>query len=269
MSGQEAQGPLSQPVWLLELIISGQLETRIAGREWQSFGAGEGWVYAPGTIYFERVTQSDLVCRSICLFFEPGIKQTHPAWERFNQQYLLLEDAAGLLKGLMQKCMHHRGLSAVDDLVANACFLELMALLLRANLHGATLRIGEEESGPPDFIAHSNRFMRARLHQPLTITEIADEVGLSVSGFAHAYKRQVGLSPMVALRQMRVEAVKVQLLRDRLTLAQIAHETGFTDAFHLSRSFKQETGLPPSSYRRLLRKRVLGHGHKQGPPLPE
>jgi AraC-like DNA-binding protein len=38
-------------------------------------------------------------------------------------------------------------------------------------------------------------------------------------------------------------------LRDRLSLAQIAGETGFADAFHLSRAFKQVTGVSPRQFR--------------------
>jgi transcriptional regulator GlxA family with amidase domain len=83
----------------------------------------------------------------------------------------------------------------------------------------------------------------------LQLADIAAAVGMSVSGFAHNYKRQTGLSPMAMLRRMRVEAVKSHLMRERLTLEQIANETGFADAFHLSRTFKEVTGVSPRQFR--------------------
>jgi AraC-like DNA-binding protein len=37
-------------------------------------------------------------------------------------------------------------------------------------------------------------------------------------------------------------------------LAQIARETGFADAFHLSRTFKQSVGVSPRRFRQGLQK---------------
>ena len=72
---------------------------------------------------------------------------------------------------------------------------------------------------------------------------------MSESGFAHAYRRLAGQSPGQALRRMRIEAVKMYLLHNRLTLEKIAQLTGFADAFHLSHTFRKVVGVSPKQFR--------------------
>lgn len=156
-------------------------------------------------------------------------------WKHLAAPHFILRDEEALLAPLAESTLYHLGLNAADELLATSCFLELMAHLLRGQTRRQTLSVTQEYSGS-DMVGRAHRVMRARLAGPLALPEIAAAVGLSVSGFAHAYERQTGVSPMAALRQMRVEATKSHILRDRLSLTQIAEETGFADAFHLSRS---------------------------------
>jgi transcriptional regulator GlxA family with amidase domain len=140
-------------------------------------------------------------------------------------------------------------LSAADDLLAGSAFLNVLAHLLQAEVQGQTLLVSREYSRQGDLAAKTHRFMRAHLSQTISLQQLAAHVGLSVSGFSHAYKRSTGVTPMTMLRQMRVETAKFYLLRERSSLAEIARETGFADAFHLSRAFKQTTGLSPHRFR--------------------
>jgi len=58
---------------------------------------------------------------------------------------------------------------------------------------------------------------------------------------------------MSTLREMRVEVAKTLLLGGE-RLAGIAARIGFCDGYHLSRTFKQVTGLSPKSYLASLRR---------------
>jgi transcriptional regulator GlxA family with amidase domain len=54
---------------------------------------------------------------------------------------------------------------------------------------------------------------------------------------------------MAALAALRIELAKSLLLRG-LKIETVASQTGFFDAFHLSKTFKNHTGLSPSEFRR-------------------
>jgi len=240
---------ISRRLWVLELIMKGQLQIDVEKSGWITLGENTGIIYAPGTRYREKVPSSGAICHSIGLFFETGTLPHSSPWDRFHEPYLETRDDEKLLLPLAESSLGHLGLSVPGDVQATADFLGIIAHLLRAEMRGKLLVVA---SGQPsgDMVARAHQYMRKRLGKPLQLTQIAAAMGMSVSGFAHHYKRQTGISPMMMLRHMRVEAVKSHLMRERLTLGQIAVETGFADAFHLSRTFKEITGVSPREFRR-------------------
>ena len=53
----------------------------------------------------------------------------------------------------------------------------------------------------------------------------------------------------------RIDRVKLMLLQEQLTLTQIAFELGYSSNAHLSSQFKKVTGLTPTAFQRIIRKR--------------
>ena len=81
--------------------------------------------------------------------------------------------------------------------------------------------------------------------QALSMTAIARRAGFSADGFRRAFRRTSGETPAAYRRRCRLEAVERLLTRQDLTLAQIAQATGYVDAFHLSKAWKQAKGSSP------------------------
>jgi AraC-like DNA-binding protein len=239
---------LSHRIWGLELITKGQLQVDVGNGNWMTLPENSSILYAPGTHYREKVDSHGTVCHSIVLFFEVGTLPKAVPWNRFLEPYFTICDDEKLVLPLAEASLRHLGLSDSDDVQATAAFLSIVVLLLRAEIQEKRLIVASERQGG-DMVARANQYMRKRLSESVQLAEIAAHMGMSVSGFAHNYKRQTGLSPMTMLRRMRVEAAKSYLLRERFTLSQIASETGFADAFHLSRTFKEITGVSPRKFR--------------------
>ena len=86
--------------------------------------------------------------------------------------------------------------------------------------------------------------------RPLTVRQIADAVYLSRSYMSELFSQTYGVSPHAYLTMYRLSHVKELLHNTGLSLAQIAQQCGFRDAFILSRVFKRETGMSPSEYRK-------------------
>jgi YesN/AraC family two-component response regulator len=89
--------------------------------------------------------------------------------------------------------------------------------------------------------------------EPLPAAEIARAAMLSVHWLSHCFPAAVGMTVKDFVTRLRVE-VAVHLLRgsDR-KLEEVAELTGFADASHLSRAFKQRLGLRPGEFRRAAR----------------
>jgi len=92
--------------------------------------------------------------------------------------------------------------------------------------------------------------LTADLDAPLSLSAVADELGLGYDAFRRQFKDRFGQSPM-AYRSERRLAVAATLLRlTTLTCREIARRLGYSDEFHLSRRFRRHYGLSPTAYRR-------------------
>ena len=88
----------------------------------------------------------------------------------------------------------------------------------------------------------AKEFLNANLYGDVSLASVAAECNLSVSHFAHAFRRTFGRPPHRWLMERRIDAVKGLLLTSRLTLAEIASKCGFADQSALDRSFNRVLG---------------------------
>jgi len=103
-----------------------------------------------------------------------------------------------------------------------------------------------DESGE---IGPALRGIESSLCPPPTNAQLAALCHLSKSHFIRRFHRTVGMAPAEYGRDRRI-AIAARLLHDdKLTIDQIAEQTGFSDRFHFSRAFKTRLGLSPAKYR--------------------
>ena len=76
---------------------------------------------------------------------------------------------------------------------------------------------------------------------------LASELALSESRFLHLFKAELGITYRRMEIWMRL-AASVRMLGTVPSLTEIAHEAGFADSAHFSRSFKETFGVLPSRY---------------------
>jgi AraC family transcriptional regulator len=96
-------------------------------------------------------------------------------------------------------------------------------------------------------------FIDANISNDPSISEVADQCGLSSSYFSRAFKRESGFSPHQWLMKRRVERAKELLRQPHLHLAEIAQTCGFVDQSHFARVFSKKEGFSPGRWRRLHR----------------
>lgn len=92
-------------------------------------------------------------------------------------------------------------------------------------------------------------YIDAHLEQEIKLANLAQLLDMSQFHFSRLFKQSLGISPYQYLLQQRVERAK-QLLKttDRL-ITDIALTCGFSSHSHLSKQFKQLTGMTPRAYR--------------------
>lgn len=118
-------------------------------------------------------------------------------------------------------------------------------------------RIIQLRSAPsPDlFIERNDRLtrLRARIYtMPESVSDIdtlADEMGMSRSGFQHLYKKLFGVSVMTDVINGRIDRAKRLLVGTNLTVREIAERCGYSGEYNFMRQFKRLCGKTPTEYR--------------------
>lgn len=145
--------------------------------------------------------------------------------------------------------------AAPDDRVAvahgtAARELALSSLEEIVLLTAATARTPAPPPGVDGRVRRAEALIAADPGAPHTVRSLAESVSLSPSRFAHLYTRQLGQSPMRALREARLRHAARLLESTDLSVDRVAAASGFASPFHFNRVFRARYGVPPGAYRR-------------------
>jgi len=125
----------------------------------------------------------------------------------------------------------------------------VLVLALRAwCAESATLPAWYRALGDPA-VGEALRLLHTDPARRWTVAELATKVGLSRAAFAARFTTLVGEPPLTYLTGWRM-TLAADLLRDTdETIAAVAREAGYTDAFAFSVAFKRARGVSPSTWR--------------------
>ena len=93
-------------------------------------------------------------------------------------------------------------------------------------------------------------FIDRRLHDPISLADLAAVVGLGVCSFSRRFKETFGRAPHAHMIDRRVERAKCLLARGNLALKEIACSCGFADQAHMTRVFRLRLRTTPLAFRR-------------------
>jgi AraC family transcriptional regulator len=101
----------------------------------------------------------------------------------------------------------------------------------------------------PRWLAQARELIHAHFADSLTITAIAQTVGIHPVHLARVFRIHYQCTIGDYVRRLRIDFVCRELSSDSASLAEIACKAGFYDQGHLSRVFKRLTGMTPTQYR--------------------
>lgn len=90
--------------------------------------------------------------------------------------------------------------------------------------------------------------MDANIEEPLTPTEIANSIGVSVRQIERLFRKHLGHSPARHYKRLRLEHARKLLKTSDLSILQVALASGFVSASHFSKMFRSEFGVTPYFY---------------------
>jgi AraC-like DNA-binding protein len=98
-------------------------------------------------------------------------------------------------------------------------------------------------------------FMRANMHQPLTLSEVAEATGISARSLQYGFRRFRNITPLAYLREIRLEAAQAELSSplNKLSIKDVALKWGFMHMGHFAARYRAAYGETPSETARLGR----------------
>ena len=115
---------------------------------------------------------------------------------------------------------------------------------------------GAQRGGLADRIGSNNllviatvELMENHLADPLTLSQLADLVGICERQMNRVFKNNLGMTTMAYYRGLRVKKAKNLLRNSQLKISEIAEATGFSNPSHLAGVFSDRYGYSPSKYR--------------------
>ena len=236
-------GPRTQNVYFLITILEGSVAIDCDGRKIQ-LGSGEGAILPPRGIEFFR--------------FDPDVKSVHlwcqiaPGLTNRNERELLrlaeqtspVTTSVNILieEGLSTPVNSGTHLNLAMQALAKACLLRFVAhasesIPTKQPRHQAVQRALEEVTMNP------LKFRSAK--------DLACHCGISYSRLRKLFQDDQGESPTAMIWRLKTDQA-VQLIRATgLTLAEVAEQCGFSNAFHLSRCVKERKGIAPRELRKI------------------
>ena len=91
--------------------------------------------------------------------------------------------------------------------------------------------------------------LNRRFNAPMRLDDLATWAGFSPQHLNRRFRKQLGVTPLQYLTQLRMQRAVALLADGRLTVQAVAHRVGYDDPYYFSRLFKQHLGQSPAQYR--------------------
>ncbi len=136
--------------------------------------------------------------------------------------------------------------SPISLAAASAALQELILwLAMQALSHGDERRENRSASAVERVAA----IVHARFTEPLTIPELAEEVGMTQNYLARMFRRRFGMTIPRYLLNRRIDYARHLLTTTNIPVHRVAARVGLPDAQHFNKQFRKRVGTSPSQAR--------------------
>ncbi|WGI24271.1 AraC family transcriptional regulator [Halomonas alkaliantarctica] len=102
-------------------------------------------------------------------------------------------------------------------------------------------------------IGKALRHIHATYAQPLNLSQLASEAGMSVPTFLNHFKAITHTSPMQYVKSTRLHQARLLMVRQSMTAEDACHAVGYLSASQFNREFKRLFGLTPTAETKRMR----------------
>jgi AraC-like DNA-binding protein len=124
---------------------------------------------------------------------------------------------------------------------------EIIYRLLSGPHGGRLLQLAVADS-PANGVAKAIAWLRRHYVQPLRITDLADQVGMSESSLHHHFKAITRLTPMQYQKQLRLYEARRLIQIERRNIGSAGYAVGYQSRSQFSREYSRLYGVSPQQH---------------------
>ena len=245
--------------WELYCVVHGR-GRRTAGDTLQPFAAGDvalippgmlhRWEYAPDSAdgrgcvrYLMVAFAHSLVER--CMEVFPELRNRLAGVSFPSDASKFGPESARTIRNLLS------GMNGMDELGRLCEMLRLLPVVFTSSdrtFAGRPMRIERDVRR----MQHISAYVMAHYVHPISLDDIAAEVGMNRSAFCSYFRRSKGMTFSQFVTRYRLDTACELLARSQKQVSEICFTVGFNDLSHFIRVFTREKGVSPSRYRKAL-----------------
>jgi len=155
---------------------------------------------------------------------------------------------------LMWSILHTLTDEVLLDNPAGALYAESLGAALVAHLvrkHRAPVGSSPRRAGLASTMVKAlAEYIEAHLGERISLQDLAELVGISIYEFARRFRESTGMPPHQYVTRRRIARARTLLLKNHLSILEIALACGFSSQSHFAATFRTIVGVTPQRYRR-------------------
>ena len=187
-----------------------------------------------------HASRSDSLLEYYCLIVDTGFLQSNQlaVGELEFENFVHSPEARQLYRKIVEE-IQSQYLCRIAAIRAQV--LELLVYLARNHASHGKKRLSADEN-----IKLAIGYLRSNYAKPLTLEEVAREVGLSKYHFSREFKKATGMTLVTYLNAVRCENARKLLLKRKYSVSEVAARCGFVNCSYFSKIFRSVMGCLPS-----------------------
>lgn len=258
--------PEKHDFWEMVYVDSGKTTATMNDVEYL-LAQGQVVFHRPGELHSHYSNNKDpsnlfvvsFSCQSkIMNFFEQKVFMLEKSSKKILS--LFMAEAENALGELRSGYSDYSNLSFKDSRLGSpqlmeCYFVEFLYSLIRSNelsiqniiRKNTTANIAENS-----LVEQINEYLESKVYYPITLRTVCEDFNISKSYICKIYKEYTSSSIIKYLNTLKIKEAKKLLRKDDMNISQIADILAYSSIHSFTRSFKNETGISPTEYKKRL-----------------